>query len=266
MQAPSVFTRRAFREWFVGTTLAYIDDQFSAVAIAPTDLPPDQRPGGQRRNRVEEYYAAVDWESRADVARVLLLYEHILSEATPDERAKLERRLKMDGYAISAEGRITPARPEILEIDTHSLQDPHMFRTYEQRILENVEVDPALAIGTAKELLEATCKLLLEDAGTAIDSEWKIPQLFKAAAKTLDLTVDSVPTERTGADEIRKVLASLAQIVVGTAELRNMYGTGHGRPRRVRLRARHARLVAGASLTLVRFILDTRAEQSARDE
>lgn len=258
-----MFTRRAFREWFVGTTLAYIDDQFSGVGIAPVAVPQAALPGGQRRNRVEEHFAAVNWDTRADVAKVLLLFEHILGEATPDEREKLERRLKMDGYSVSPEGRITPSRPEILEIDTHSLQDPHMFQTYEQRILDNVEADPALAVGTAKELLEATCKLLLEDVGATVDQDWSIPQLFKAAAKTIDLSVDSVTTERTGAEEIRKILGSLAQVVAGIAELRNMYGTGHGRPRRVRLGARHARLVAGASLTLVRFLLDTRTERAS---
>jgi hypothetical protein len=261
--APSVFTQRAFREWFVGTTLAYIDDQFSAVGIAPVDVPLEKLPGGQRRDRVEQHYAAVNWADRSQVARMLHLYEHILSEATPEEREKLVRRLTMDGYAVSPEGRIAPSRPEILEIDTRSIQDPHVFQTDEQRILDNVERDPALAVGTAKELLEATCKLLLEDALATVDPQWTIPQLFKAAAKTLDLTVDSVSSDRTGADEIRKVLASLAQVAVGTAELRNLFGTGHGRPRRVALLPRHARLVAGAALTVVRFLLDTRDERRA---
>lgn len=261
--APSTFTRRAFREWFVGTSLAYIDDQFSAVGIAPGEVPLESRPSGQRRARVEEHYAAIDWNRSADVHRVLRLYEHILSEANPSERARLEQRLRADGYVIDAEGRIVSPRAEGLEIDTSSLEDPEAFRAYERRILESVESQPDLAIGSAKELLEATCKLLMEDAGIKADEKWSVSQLFKQAAKTLDLSVDSVAADRVGAEEIRRILAGLSQIVSSTAELRNRFGTGHGRHRRVRLGARHARLVAGAALTVVRFLLDTRAERRA---
>ena len=114
----------------------------------------------------------------------------------------------------------------------------------------------------AKELVEAASLRLLDDAGVEPAKGWTLQQLFKKAAKTLDLTVDSVSEEKAGAEEIRKVLAGLAQVVMGTAELRNRFGTGHGRHRRLSgLGPRHARLAAGAAVTLVHFLLETRAER-----
>jgi hypothetical protein len=69
------------------------------------------------------------------------------------------------------------------------------------------------------------------------------------------------------ADSIRKVLRGMHQAVIGTAELRNRFGTGHGRHRRSSgLGPRHARLVASAALGLTRFLLETRAERRARDQ
>ena len=109
------------------------------------------------------------------------------------------------------------------------------------------------------------CKLLLADAGRDADPNWSVAKLFKEAAGTLDLTIDGVNDGRAGAESIRKVLRALAQTVVGTAELRNRYGTGHGRARRPSgLGPRHARLVASSAIALSRFMLDTRAERDRR--
>jgi hypothetical protein len=75
--------------------------------------------------------------------------------------------------------------------------------------------------------------------------------------KSLDLSIEDLAEAKKGADSIRKVLAGLGQIVSGTAELRNLYGTGHGRLRTGGIQPRHARLVVGAADTFVRFLLDT---------
>ncbi len=125
--------------------------------------------------------------------------------------------------------------------------------------------DPALAIGSGKELVEAVCKLLLDDAGIQPDSAWTAEQLFKQAPQTLDLSVDDVPDPKAGAESIKKVLWGMHQAVVGTAELRNRFGTGHGRHRRSALGPPHPRLVAAAALGLARFLLDTRAEKRGGD-
>lgn len=40
---------------------------------------------------------------------------------------------------------------------------------------ESVDDDPGLAIGTAKEMLETTCKTILEDAEIQVRAEWDTP-------------------------------------------------------------------------------------------
>jgi len=264
--APSIRTRQLFREFLVGTVLRYIDDVFTGAGIRMGTVPPEQLPGGQRRSLVEEYYAGVDWSSPRDVNKVLRAYEHILFDAVAgDEKQRLIKALRLDGFTVDESGRISPPASLDLGIDRNTLDDPDALAGYERRILENVEADPELAIGSSKELVEATCKLLLEDAGVEPDTSWTAEQLFKHALKTLDLSVDDVLDSKAGAESVKKVLRGMHQAVVGTAELRNRFGTGHGRHRRSSgLGPRHARLVAAAALGLTRFLLDTRAEKRQR--
>lgn len=81
---------------------------------------------------------------------------------------------------------------------------------------------------------------------------------MKEAAKVLQLTPSGVPNDAPAADTIRKILGSLSSVVAGTAELRNAYGTGHGKgPGQAGLQPRHARLVVGAASTLAMFLFET---------
>jgi hypothetical protein len=60
-----------------------------------------------------------------------------------------------------------------------------------------------------------------------------------------------------------KVLGALSQAALGVNELRNDYGSGHGRPHRASgLTPRHARLAAQSADTWVRFVLDTMHQRS----
>ena len=51
---------------------------------------------------------------------------------------------------------------------------------------------------------------------------------------------------------------NLGSVAVGIAELRNLYGSGHGKGQKSPgLTARHAKLVVGAGTTLCAFLLET---------
>jgi hypothetical protein len=72
-------TRLEFREYFVGTTLRQISQEFDAADV-PFDsayIPPED---GQRRSLVEKYYRAVDFSLWRDVRKVLRVYENVLVE------------------------------------------------------------------------------------------------------------------------------------------------------------------------------------------
>jgi hypothetical protein len=267
-------TRIAFREHLVGWTLRTIGDLFDAA-----DVPRGQAPqgiSGERRFYVEEYYAGVDWTQHRDVKKILRAYEDVLSGLATDSTAtdqfrkdyatkqsqKLTNLLRRDGFTY-ADGRLVATT----EVDLRSIEDASQLidrtslRDHIRRIGQGVDSDPAQAIGSAKELVETVGKLVLRHYGKDVEAYDTLQRLIKEALKCLDLSLEDLPENKKGAESIRQVLAALAQIVGATAELRNLYGTGHGRVRSGGLQPRHARLVVGAAATLSRFMLETLDER-----
>ena len=185
------------------------------------------------------------------------------------------RQLRPDGYELVAVSEIS-GRPvyathgvlsvpaSLREVERASIGDRDYLARQITRMESSIETDPELAIGTAKELIETACKTILEHRGIAPDRNWDVPRLMKEAARELELTPEGVPDSARGADTIRRILGSLASVVGGTAELRNHYGSGHGRgPGAVGLEPRHARLVVGAASTLAIFLFETFDQRSA---
>jgi hypothetical protein len=125
-----------------------------------------------------------------------------------------------------------------------------------------VDNDPGLAIGTAKELIETICKTILSERGVELGPSPELPKLVKLTAKELKLTPDHISSETKASESIRRLLSNLATITNGVAELRNNYGTGHGKEARSKgLSPRHARLAVGAASTLAVFLVETHQER-----
>jgi len=121
-----------------------------------------------------------------------------------------------------------------------------------------VESDPELAIGTAKEFVETICKTILRECGVAVSSNVDLPQLVKEVRDQLDLLPEDIPEKAKGAKTIKRVLSNLGTIAQGLAELRGLYGSGHGKHAKVKgLQPRHARLAVGAAATLAVFLFET---------
>ena len=130
-----------------------------------------------------------------------------------------------------------------------------------KRIEQSIESDPELAIGTAKELVETTCKTILRECGKPVTGSPDISNLTKDTLKELRLVPEGISDEARGNKVIKKLLSNLGTIGNGLAELRGMYGTGHGKDgRSSSLEPRHARLAAGAATTLATFLFDTHQE------
>lgn len=122
--------------------------------------------------------------------------------------------------------------------------------------------DPSLAIGTAKELVETCCKTILTDRGIAFSKNTDLPELMKLTSKELELTPDDIQEKAKAADTIKRLLSNLATITQGVAELRNHYGTGHGKAADAKgLQSRHAKLAVGAASTLAVFLAETHNER-----
>lgn len=121
------------------------------------------------------------------------------------------------------------------------------------KIQERLPQDPEGAITTARSLLEAGCKFVLEEAGEAADVTLDLPQLYKRAAEYLHL--DS----RAEVDEsLRRVLAACATIVNGVSYLRNRLSDAHGKDRRsAKPGRRHAEFIVLIAAAMTGLMLST---------
>jgi hypothetical protein len=263
-------TRRAFQEAWVSTTLRAIANDFDDANIAEGTIPDGVTISGERRTLVERYYRSIDWSSPAQTARVFDAYTSLLArlETTNSELyARLVKALERDRLRLENGRVVRDAHEPVLEelVDKVIAVDLAQLRVNIQRIRGAIEEDPALAIGSSKELVEATCKAILMSRKVTFSPGADIPDLVSAVAKELNLVASKVTDATKGAQSIKRVLGSLANTVQGLAELRNLYGSGHGKaPGQRGLGARHARLCAGAASTLATFLMETAAEKVAK--
>ena len=118
--------------------------------------------------------------------------------------------------------------------------------------------DPTNAIGMAKDLIESCCKTILDEKGITYTKNDDVPQLADKTMGALNLLPANVqPTDR-GADAIKAVLGNLRAIPTKLAEIRNPFGSGHGKSASFKgLEVRHAKLAVGSSITFVDFVWNT---------
>lgn len=90
---------------------------------------------------------------------------------------------------------------------------------------------------------------------------------MKETTKLLKLTPDHIVDEDKAAKSIRQILGSLSSIVQGIAEVRNEYGSGHGKDSDFKgLQPRHAKLAVGAASTLAIYLLETHELRKLKDD
>jgi hypothetical protein len=131
-----------------------------------------------------------------------------------------------------------------------------------QRIEASVNTDPALAIGTAKELVDTCCKHIAERMELELPKKPDTPDLVRAVLKGLKLLPEDISDSAKGADSIRLMLRALTTLMQGLVEVRNLYGTGHGKGSTHKgPKPRHARLAVASAATFVEFIVDTYRER-----
>jgi hypothetical protein len=133
-----------------------------------------------------------------------------------------------------------------------------------ERLERSIDMDPDLAIGTAKELVESCCKTILVKRGVAISKSDDLGDLTKKLTKELQLVPEGITDEAKGAENIRLILRNLTQLTNNLAQLRGLYGTGHGREGQHRgLQPRHARLAVASAVAFIDFVADTYRHREA---
>lgn len=198
------------------------------------------------------------WEVESDyvVGRLLNALIDYAQEAAHEPTEETKRSAERSRAIAS---RLLTSGPSLddLKQKAKSLDANHLAEQI-RRMEDSVETDPSLAIGTAKELIETCCKTILSERGQEISGTPDIPTLTKATLKELNLVPEVVPNAARGADVIKRLLSNLSTIGHGLAELRGLYGTGHGQHGSTSgLTTRHAKLAVGAASTLAVFLFET---------
>lgn len=81
----------------------------------------------------------------------------------------------------------------------------------------------------AKELIESCCKTILDNLGIEWNKTDDVPQLTSKTMDVLNLLPANVQETDQGAATIKAVLGNLRAILSKLAEIRNPFGSGHGK-------------------------------------
>ena len=234
--------------------------------------------GGQRRTLVEQYYKTLNWNGVADARKFLAVVGSVIDEleaieqrspANSDyarsERTQLLNALQRDGWKYLNgvfEGGPRSAHLDDIAASAARIDAPELHRQIE-RMRNSVDSDPALTLGTAKELIETACKTILEEHGRQIDPTGDLGRLVKEAREVLKLLPADIPDSVKGAEAIKRLLSNLGAVAQSLGELRNLYGSGHGRSgKRRSIEPRHARLASSTAAALTTFLLETHWERT----
>jgi hypothetical protein len=180
-----------------------------------------------------------------------------------DDLEIVELHQKFDGIVWTYRQRVNTTKLTLQGMTRHA-KNLALYDVTEQlrRINEALPADPAQAIGQTKEMVESVCKEILDARGKSYGKDDDLTALVAQVRKELKLVTDDIDDHAKGYDSIKRLLSSLGQIAQSLAELRNLYGTGHGKSgRRGGPQPRHARLVVGSAAALCEFLLDTHLSQ-----
>lgn len=265
----SKYTLNEFRnamasKWSTGSIL----DAFEAEGIVSDPLFVPSRTYSDRHTLIEQFYSTLNLALESDVTRVLRVYETFLFKKFPSEITVLGHNLRYalarDGFEYR-DGQIFSLVHRIPSVGWASklaggFDLPQLDKQI-GRITDAVDTDPDLAVGTAKDLLETVCKTILLEREVGFAQSDEVIDLIKKVQQTLEILPDDIDDRVKGAGYIKRLLANLKGIVRGMSEVRNLYGSGHGRDgRSSSLKPRHAKLAVGAATTLAVFLYETHLE------
>lgn len=118
--------------------------------------------------------------------------------------------------------------------------------------------NPTESIGKAKELIESTCKTILNKINIELNKNDDINSLINNTLDNLKIKPDYIPDTCKASKAIKALLGNLRAISTNIATIRNEYGSGHGKDNTFKsLEERHAKLAVGSTLTLVNFLWDS---------
>ena len=169
----------------------------------------------------------------------------------PTNVKHLSRALGKAGWLLTDDGYIQPLGAIDLTTGGRTSLDEQM-----ERIRRSPD-DPGILLGSAKDLLEAAAKFVLNEVGVDIGSSPSFGHLQYMARDRLKLNPKDVDGSLPGAEHIRAVLQSSVKIAEEINGLRALQGVGHGRTLPTGVTPELAWLVIREACSLAELMLTT---------
>lgn len=121
------------------------------------------------------------------------------------------------------------------------------------KALDRTATDTDGALTTARSMIEATCKHILDEAGIQYEQSADLPALYKATAKCMNLA----PEQHTE-DIFKRVLGGCTSVVEGLGTIRSKLGDAHGKGKKQTKPLRiHSDLAVNLAGAMYVFLLQT---------
>ena len=222
----------------------------------------------QQPNKEDRVRSAVSAAVR-EPARARELVDGLLAEyrafgfftAIDDPQAESERKLKVSSarsafaridWELTESGELRPAGVGAV----NAVEGRPAIEDQLDRLRRSTE-DPALMLGTAKEMLESTAKYVLEAFSVPYSPATDFDELWFHARDRLGLHPRDVDAGVPGGKQVREILQASWSIARMSNVLRNLEGTGHGRTLPTGVSAEVAHLVVREACSVAQLVLAT---------
>jgi hypothetical protein len=155
------------------------------------------------------------------------------------------------GWKLSPTGVLTQTGPIDLSTGQRPALDEQLYR------LQQASDDPALALGSAKDLLEAVAKFVLAELDWPLSETATFSERWHFARERLGILPQQVAAGTSGGNSVKAILQSAWNIAEQVNALRNDQGTGHGRILPTGVTAEVAWLVVREACSVAEFVLAT---------
>lgn len=260
-------TLGAFVTGGVGPRHSVLTRVFTRTGYASA-APYDSSSAVQQMTKEDRVRSAISAAVR-EPARARELVDGLLAEyrasrfftAVDDPKAEGERKLNVSAarsafaridWELTESGELRPAGVgAVIAVKGRPAIEDQLDR------LRRSAEDPALMLGTAKEMLESTAKYVLEAFSVPYSANMDFDTLWFHTRDRLGLHPKDVDVGAPGGEEVREILQASWSIARMTNVLRNREGTGHGRTLPTGVSVEVAHLIVREACSVVQLVLAT---------
>jgi hypothetical protein len=262
---PKVFSRRTLGEFEAASAsipLRQLDRAFDGANIRLGEDPGG--PDGARRAQFRRYIVSVDQNDPQQLDRLADALGALIEEVATSKQDFLVKAAERDGFFF-ADGVFRPAGTVPSSFAVTRVEDLALIDDRGRRLHLLANDSPKDAIGGAEELVESVCRTVLRLIGEPAPRQTAdLVDIAKSTLEALEVVPGGINDAKKSAAVVRRFLQQLGAVVASIGELRNVYGSGHGRDGKWKgLSPRHARLAVGAAVTFAGFIAETYVERAA---